>query len=448
MAGDRQLQIHQRLDMGAVEVEDALTEIEQAEGGHHADNAEHRGGPQHHPHVPGLGLVLVVNVVIGNGQDGAVVEQRQHHDHHRRQRIEVEDQDRQRHEEQHADRLGDAVDRVAVHALEDAAALLDGVDDHREPRCQQHDRGSRTRRVRRAGYGDAAIGLLQRRGVIDAVPGHADDVAALLQNVDDVEFVLRKHLRESIGMLDGLGKLRGLLMLGVAKTAGVENIRAQAQFPGGFPGDGQRIARHHLDGHPHVSSGRDGRLGLLPGRVEQRQDTQKLPWPIGLGARHTQSAKAPRRELVDRLVDRLLDLGGIGRQFQDHLRRPFGDLEFLAVRARDGGFRAFVDGIERLEMGYLIRLQGMVVLQGAEHGEVDGVLVVRPRRQRRAQNELSCRDVVQAERIAQRQLVLGQRAGLVGAQHVDAGQFLDGRQPRHDRLPAGEQPRADRHGHG
>ena len=62
-----------------------------------------------------------MNIVIGDGQDGAVVEQRQHHDHHRRQRIEVEDQDRQRHEQQHAQRLGDAVDRVAVHPLEDAA---------------------------------------------------------------------------------------------------------------------------------------------------------------------------------------------------------------------------------------------------------------------------------------------------------------------------------------
>jgi hypothetical protein len=59
-----------------------------------------------------------MHVVIGDGQNGAVVEQGQYHDHHGRQRIEVEDQNSQGHEQQCAQRLGDAVDSVAVHALE------------------------------------------------------------------------------------------------------------------------------------------------------------------------------------------------------------------------------------------------------------------------------------------------------------------------------------------
>ena len=57
-------------------------------------------------------------------------------------------------------------------------------------------------------------------------------------------------------------------------------------------------------------------------------------------------------------------------------------------------------------------------------------------------------DIVDAERIAQRQLVLRQRASLVRAQHVDARQFLDCRQPGHYGLFPGEQTRADRHCHG
>ena len=155
-------------------------------------------------HVPGLGLILVMNIVIGNGQDGAVVEQRQHHDHHRRQWIKVEDQDRQRHEQQHAQRLGDAVDRVAVHPLEDAAALLDRVDDHRQAGRHQHDGRRRARRVRRARNGDAAVGFLQRGRVIHPVAGHADDVAALLQHIHDVELMFGKHLGETVGLLDGV----------------------------------------------------------------------------------------------------------------------------------------------------------------------------------------------------------------------------------------------------
>ena len=103
--------------------------------------------------------------------------------------------------------------------------------------------------------------------------------------------------------------------------------------------------------------------------------------------------------------------------------------------------------IERLEMDHLIALQSLLVLQAAEHGQIDGVVVVRARRQRGVENDLLGGNIVHAERIAQRQLVLGQGAGLVRAQHVHAGQFLDGHQPAHDRLLLGEQARADRHRH-
>ena len=91
MSGHRQFQVHQRLDMCAVEMKDALAEIKQAKRGHDPDEAQDGGDAQHHAHVPSFGLILVMNVVIGNGQDGSVVEQRQHYDHHRRQWIKVED---------------------------------------------------------------------------------------------------------------------------------------------------------------------------------------------------------------------------------------------------------------------------------------------------------------------------------------------------------------------
>ena len=148
MSGHRQHQVHHRLQLRMVEVEHLVAQVEQAEGGDGADDAEHRGDPEHQAHVPGLGLILVANVVVGDGQDGAVVEQRQHHDLHRRHGKEVEDQDARRDEQQHPQRLGDAVDRVAVHPLEDLPALLDRVDDHRQSGGGQHD-GQRRRVPRR-----------------------------------------------------------------------------------------------------------------------------------------------------------------------------------------------------------------------------------------------------------------------------------------------------------
>ena len=113
----------------------------------------------------------------------------------------------------------------------------------------------------------------------------------------------------------------------------------------------------------------------------------------------------------------------------------------------DGGLGALVHRVERLEVNHLVALQGLIVFQAAQHGQVDGVLILRARRQRGVEDDLIGGDAVDAERIAQRQLVLGQRAGLVRAQHVHARQFLDGRQPGHDRLFLGQQARADRHGH-
>ena len=85
-------------------------------------------------------------------------------------------------------------------------ALLDRVDDHRQAGRHQHDGRRRARRVGRARNGDAAVGLLQRGSVVHPVAGHADDVAALLQDVDDVELVFGKYLGEAVGLFDGLGR--------------------------------------------------------------------------------------------------------------------------------------------------------------------------------------------------------------------------------------------------
>ena len=80
-------------------------------------------------------------------------------------------------------------------------------------RRHQHDRRRRPGRVGRARYGDAAIGLLQRGGVVHAVARHPDDVATLLQHVHDVELVLRENLGKAVRILDRLGDRGGLFVL-------------------------------------------------------------------------------------------------------------------------------------------------------------------------------------------------------------------------------------------
>ena len=119
---------------------------------------------------------------------------------------------------------------------------------------------------------------------------------------------------------------------------------------------------------------------------------KKLPLAFSLGPRHAQRTEAARREFVDRLLDGGLHLPGIGRQLQDHLRRALGHLELLAVRALDGGFGALMHRVERLEMDHLIAFQGLIIFQAAQHGQVDGVLVFRARRQRGVEDDLVGRD--------------------------------------------------------
>ena len=102
---------------------------------------------------------------------------------------------------------------------------------------------------------------------------------------------------------------------------------------GGFPGDGQLIARNHLDVHAHLPGARDGCLGLLARRIEQGQHANKLPLAFLIGPGHAQGTEAACRKFVDRLLDGGLYLTGIGRHLQNHLRRALGHLE-LSFRPR------------------------------------------------------------------------------------------------------------------
>jgi len=47
-------------------------------------------------------------------------------------------------------------------------------------------------------YGHSHFLLLQRRSVIDAVTGHAHNVAGMLKYPDEAELVLRKHARKYV----------------------------------------------------------------------------------------------------------------------------------------------------------------------------------------------------------------------------------------------------------
>lgn len=82
-----------------------------------------------------------------------------------------------------------------------------------------HDGGRCACCVRRARHGNSAVRLLQRRGVIDPIARHPDDVSTLLKRVDAVKLVLGKCLDEAIGAVDRVGHLPGFMTLDAAQAA-------------------------------------------------------------------------------------------------------------------------------------------------------------------------------------------------------------------------------------
>ena len=99
-----------------------------------------------------------------------------------------------------------------------------------------------------------------------------------------------------------------LLALDVAQAGGIEDVGAHPQCLGGLPGDGDLVAGDHLDRDAQLPRGGDGRLGIVARRVEQGQHAEELPGAVPVGAGHAQRPKAAGGEVVDRLVDRGLDL--------------------------------------------------------------------------------------------------------------------------------------------
>ena len=94
---------------------------------------------------------------------------------------------------------GDAVDCVAVHALEDLARFRNGGGDYRETGRREHQIRSRTSGVGRAAYRDPAIGLLERGRIVDAVTSHSDNMSLSLKSFDNFELMLGKNLRVAVG---------------------------------------------------------------------------------------------------------------------------------------------------------------------------------------------------------------------------------------------------------
>ena len=92
---------------------------------------------------------------------------------------------------------------VAHQVVVEGAAQLDRLDDRREVVVgQDHHRGLLGDLRAGDAHRDADVGLLQGRRVVHAVAGHRDDVALALEDVDEVDLVLRRDAGDDADVVD------------------------------------------------------------------------------------------------------------------------------------------------------------------------------------------------------------------------------------------------------
>ena len=86
-----------------------------------------------------------------------------------------------------------------VEIVEDPPALADAVDERREVIVEQDERRGLAGDVGASlPHGEADMRRLERRGIVDPVAGHGDDLSAGLQGVHEAQLLLRDDAREDV----------------------------------------------------------------------------------------------------------------------------------------------------------------------------------------------------------------------------------------------------------
>ena len=262
-----------------------------------SDKQPHQAGEdQHAVHVPALRLRRGRDVVVRDGHDRNVVEQRQHDDHRRRQRLEPQEHDRRHHQQHDVERHRDAVVHVALDALEDLPRADDGVDDGREAGSRQDQGGGAARGVGGAADGDAAIGLAQGGASLTPSPVIATMwprcCSALTISYLCCGNTRPKPSARSTAVTTSGGRVAGVVAV-LEHIARHQQMVAHAELLGDLIADRDVVAGHHLDVEAKPFGFCDRRLGVRPRRVAERDDAEKLPALCPACHRPTWRRRAP-----------------------------------------------------------------------------------------------------------------------------------------------------------
>ena len=172
-------------------------------------------------------------------------------------------------EEEHDQDFGEVGGKEIEDGLldvgEDASSFFDGLLDGGEVVVgQDHVRGALGDVGAGDAHGDADVGSLEGRGVVDAVSGHGDDVSVGLEGLDDLNLVLGRDASEDVRGVDFL--LESLFVEGVDLIAAhaLVDVIGDAEILGDGKGSVLVVAGDHDGTDSGLLESTDGRLGFRP----------------------------------------------------------------------------------------------------------------------------------------------------------------------------------------
>mmetsp|Transcript_15684 Transcript_15684/g.17438 ORF Transcript_15684/g.17438 Transcript_15684/m.17438 type:complete len:555 (-) Transcript_15684:537-2201(-) len=457
---------------------------QQNNGSNGVDGSQNDGQDEQLDQVPLLGVSADNDLIIGNGQDGTVIQDGDddQRDNGQDESIgdifsvglatgvnEVSRSDEQNtdgEEEQQLDGTGDTVGTVVLHSLEDSSGDDHSVNDDGQSRGSQHNIGSSTSGVSGTIDGNTNISSLQGGSIVDTITSHTGSSSVVLHLFDNIELMFGEHLSETVSIEDDIlnsGTVNFGGGFGFNQKVGVVDLFSHFQLLGGFDTDGELITSNHSDGDTHSLGSLDGGEGIISGGIEQTEQTEHDPFVLFVLLGDTKSSETSGGIGLNLSFDFFLDQFTVGRHSQHNLRGTLAGNNLLSGLGVDGGgFDSLSDGIERNELFFfpaaqvnVSELSGVIadtlvdgILSGVHSlgsqsgghfdfqfgvgdGQGDG-------------NGVSLTNIG----VLQFQGVLGEGTGLIGAEDLHTSQFLNGGKTTDNSLLFGQYSGSNSHSGG
>jgi hypothetical protein len=344
--------------------------------------------------------------------------------------------------------------------VENLAGSLEGINDSTETGGKEDNIGSGTGSVGGTFDSNTGISLLQGGSIVDTVTSHGNEVTTLLENLNDGVLVLGENFSETIGSLDEIVNLRTghVTTTTKTKTLSVVDVGTKTELAGSLTGNTDGVTSQHLDGETETLGFVDSTGSVVTRGVRARHDTENLPSTLTTLAGNTERTETTGGKFGNAVLVGLVNVLGDGVVLLDSLeneeRGTLDADDALTLGRLNNSLDLLGDGVEGVELENLVLGQNAlgtgVELEGLEESLVDGIdtLLLAGSGQASSKHQVIGLNTGDSERLRERQLVLGQGTGLVGAENLNTSEGLNGGELLDDSLLLGEVGSTDSHGGG